>query len=85
MAVVHGPWHVLSGRESVSKSNRGKDEEGSGIVKRSTGIEINVGEESPSSSSVSNVTSTEQTYRITIHESHIVVIETLFHSFCRDD
>jgi len=62
-----------------------KDEEGSEIVKRSTGIEINVGEDSPSSSSVSNVTSTEQTYRITIHESHDVVIETLFHSFCRDD
>lgn len=55
-----------------------KDEEGSGIVKRGTGIETNVGEDSPSPSSVSNVTSTEQTY---VSPSMRATLSSLKHYF----
>jgi hypothetical protein len=55
------------------------------MVKCGRGSETKVDKSSSSNSSVSNIASTKQTSHIITHEDHLVVIETLFHSFCRDD
>jgi hypothetical protein len=55
------------------------------MAKCGIGCETNVDKSSSLNSSVSNMASTKQTSHITTHEDHLVVIETLFHSFCRDD
>jgi hypothetical protein len=55
------------------------------MAKCCRGRATNVDKSSSSNNSVSNMVSTKQTAHIITHEDHLVVIETLFHSFCRDD